>query len=98
MARKLRAVSENETPAAPAKPKTVTEAASAGTPRELLVAMRDRVAKAVESADTPARDLAALTKRLMDITNELKALDAAAREDARDSGDVPDEAFDESAI
>ena len=49
----------NEAP--PKKPLTVTDAASIGTHKDLLVAMRARVATAVQDPNTPARDLAALT-------------------------------------
>ena len=94
MARKLHAVSEGDVPA---KPKTVTEAASGGTKRELLVAMRDRIATAVEDPKTPARDLGTLTKRLSDVVKELETLDAAEAETVN-SGTVEDEAFDASAI
>lgn len=54
----------------------VSDAAKAGNERALLEAMRDRVAQAVDSPWTPARDLAALTRRLREITKDLKALDA----------------------
>lgn len=94
----LRAVSDDEAPPAPKRPKTVTEAAAAGTPRELLVAMRDRVAVAVENPNTAARDLAALTKRLREITLDIEALDARAREEATEDGAVPDEPWDAEAL
>lgn len=74
----LRAVAPGEK--APAKPKTVAQAAK-GSQRELLVAMRDRIATAVTSVDCPPRDLAALTKRLADIAKEIEAIDARALDD-----------------
>ena len=78
---------------------TVTKAAKDGSTRDLLVAMRDRVAKDVENPNTPARDLAALTRRLMEITKEIDAIDARAAEEAGEDGDLPDdEAFDASAV
>ena len=92
--KRLRAVSPGE--AAP-KPKkfTVTEAASAGTTRDLLVAMRDRVAKDVENPNTPPRDLAALTRRLIEITKEIEAIDARVAEDAEAAGvSTPDDAWE----
>lgn len=92
----LRAVADGET--APRKPpKTVTEAAESGTTLDLLVAMRSRIAKAVEDALTPARDLAALTKRLSDVQKEIDAILAREQEDAR-SEDVGDGEFDASAV
>lgn len=87
----LRAV-KGERAARPArKQKSVTEAAKSGTRRELLVAMRDRVAKDVESPNTPARDLAALTRRLMEITKEIEAIDAREAEDGDGPAHTPDE-------
>jgi hypothetical protein len=93
----LRAVSADEK-AAPTKPKTVTEAAKGGTPRELLVATRDRIAVAVENPNTPARDLAALTKRLMEIAREIESIDARTEQEAIEGGITPDEAWDEEAL
>ena len=94
----LRSVSPDEKPA-PAKVKTVTEAAKHGTTRELLVAMRDRTATAVEDPNTAARDLAALTKRLMEIVRDIEAIDARDAEEVADSARrTTDARFDASAI
>ena len=88
-----------ESTKAPAKrSKTVTGAAGDGSRRELLVAMRARVATAVEDPNTPARDLAALTRRLMEIAKDIEAIDAALEQEMRDDHVTPDEGWDESAI
>ncbi|SHU54235.1 hypothetical protein [Mycobacteroides abscessus] len=58
--------------------KAVSVAATGGTPRDLLVAMRDRIAQAVDDPETSARDLAALTRRLMEIAKEIEVIDHAA--------------------
>jgi hypothetical protein len=75
---------------------SVTKAASEGSRLDLLVAMRARVASAVEDSDTPPRDLAALTRRLLEIANEIAAIEAQA-EIAEDSVAaatvIPDEPF-----
>lgn len=92
----LRVVSDGEVPAGP--PKSVSEAADAGTTRELLVAMRTRIAKAVEDPNTPARDLAALTKRLVEVVRDIEAIDVREEQEAESHGYVADEAFDSSAI
>lgn len=96
----LRAVQPDEVPEAPAVPKSVSEAADGGSTRELLVAMRARIAKAVEDPNTPARDLAALTKRLVEVVRDIEAIDARESQDrdraARES--VTDEQFDPEAI
>jgi len=96
MARKpLRVVDPNE---APARKLTISEAASDGSRRDLLVAMRARVATAVEDPNTPARDLAALTRRLMEIAKDIEALDAQEAEAGGvDDGEV-DTRFDASAV
>ncbi|WP_328382951.1 hypothetical protein OHQ88_10610 [Micromonospora zamorensis] len=94
----LRVVAAGEKPAPPRKPKTVTEAADEGTTRELLVAMRSRIAKAVEDPNTPARDLAALTKRLTEVVKDIEAIDARDDQEAERAGPVADEAFNAAAI
>ena len=89
---KLRAVGVDER----ADPKSITEAADHGTRRELLVATRARVAAAVEDKNTPARDLASLTIRLMAIANEIEAIDAKEAGDSR--AEVTDQPFNAEAI
>lgn len=59
---------------------TVTEAAAAGDTLALLIATRNRIAQAVEDEKTPARDLAALTKRLAEVMREIEAQQAARAE------------------
>jgi hypothetical protein len=62
------------------------------------MALRDRLAKAVDSDTTPARDLAALSKRLTDVMKDLKAFEQAESEEAV-GGDVPDdEEFDPETV
>ena len=98
MARNLRPVAPGETAPAPAKPKSVSEAADHGTTRELMVAMRTRIAKAVEDPNTPARELAALTKRLVEVVRDIEAIDARAEDDRREGEHVADGDFDASAV
>ena len=95
--RSLRSVGADEKPPVSAKPKTVTEAAKGGSTRELLAATRDRIAVAVEDPNTPARDLAALSKRLMDTVREIEAIDAREREAGTDA-EVEDGKFDAAAV
>jgi hypothetical protein len=89
----LRAVGPDEK----APPKTVTKAAAEGTRRELLVAMRARVATAVEEPNTPARDLAALTRRLMEIAKDIEAIDVN-QDSEGDRAPADDESFNAEAI
>jgi hypothetical protein len=60
--------------------------------------MRARVATAVEDPNTPARDLAALTRRLMEIAKDIEAIDVAAKQEDGDANPSPDEEFDASAL
>lgn len=97
--RKLRAVADGEAVAPEVKHKTVTQAADAGSHRELLVAMRDRVAKAVEDPNTPARDLAALTRRLLEIAREIEAIDSRdGGDDIGEAAGTPDADFRPEAL
>lgn len=93
---KLRAVSPNEAPPR-ARPMTVTSAAADGTHRDLLVAMRDRIARTVEDGGCPPRDLAALSRRLMEIAREIEAIDAMGQE-GEGAAATPDEPLDTSAV
>lgn len=89
----LRAVGPDES-APPRKQMTVTGAAKEGDRRDLLTAMRERVAQAVEDGATPARDLAALTRRLMEIAREIEAIDAREHEESEDAKPAADEEWE----
>lgn len=78
--------------------RSVADAAKNGTTRDLLEATRDRIATAVEDASTPARDLAALTKRLMETVREIEAIDAREQQEAEHGADVPNGKFDPNEI
>lgn len=83
----------------PLKPKSVKEAATTGTDRELLVALRDRIAEDLDSRSTLARDLASLSKRLMELQREIKAIDDHVEQEGKGKGGpVPDAAFDASSL
>lgn len=99
MAARVRAVGlRSVQPGEKGRPKSVSQAAESGSHRDLLVAMRTRIAQSVEDPATPPRDLAALSRRLQDIAKEIAVIDARAKEDG-DAGDVtPDEQWDASAI
>lgn len=106
--RKLRAVKPGEK--APAKraprkvlPKSVVAAARSGDRRLLLVALRNRIAEAIDDPKAGGPALAALIRQQRDIAAEIQAMDAAARgESAKPSesaiATTPDEAWDESMI
>jgi hypothetical protein len=74
----------------------------------MLVALQARIARAIDSPDTPARELAALSKQWRDIGADIQLIDAAgAAGGMATSGrgrhltavvNTPDEAWDESQI
>ena len=80
--------------------KSIVEAAQAGDQLELLVAMRSRVATAVQDPNCPPRDLAALTRRLQEIAREIEAIEARMRQEADEDGDsrIPDAEWEPEAI
>lgn len=74
---------------------SITDAVDSGTTREQLVALRRVIAKAIDHVDCPPRDLASLSRRLMDITAEIDAIDALDEGEAdADSGATEDEAWE----
>lgn len=87
---KLRVVTPDDAPTAP---QTVLEAAVAGDRMGELVAMRRRIAAALDSPKTLARDLASLSRRLLEIGKEIEALQVERDEEALAGGDVEDEAW-----
>jgi len=72
-------------------PRSLQSAARKGR-RELLVALRDHISADID-AGVAARDLAALSRRLMEISRDLEALDAARSTDdeVTQAADEPDE-------
>lgn len=95
----LRAVQADEKkPPVRRKAQTVIEAAEGGNHRELLVAMRERIARTISDPDCPPRDLAALTRRLQDIAKEIEVIDLRAKEEAKDDAVSADEEWDDEAL
>lgn len=60
---------------------SLIDAVAEGDIRATLVALRTRLARTIQDPQTPPRDLAALTRRLMEITREIEGIDAADAED-----------------
>jgi hypothetical protein len=106
--RKLRAVKAGEkapTKRAPRKvtPKSVAAAVASGDRRQLLVALRNRIAQAIDDPRTAGPALAALIKQQRDIAAEIQAIDDTAAEKKQPAqrsaiADTPNEAWDESMI
>jgi len=93
---KLRAVQPGDVPVKP-RILTVLEAAESGSRRDELVAMRRRIAQALDDPNTSARDLAALSRRQIEISKEITVIDTQADRDA-ESVEVGDAEFDAKAI
>jgi hypothetical protein len=89
----LRAVKADEKPA-PKTPKTILEAAEQGSRIEELRAMRRRIARAMDDPNTPARDLAALSRRQLEIGKEIEAIVISEDEDHSVVAQTDDEAWD----
>ena len=80
--RHLRDATEED---APMPPKTIAEAAEGGTQLDQLIALRRRIAETLDADTTMARDLASLSKRMMEISKEIEQLEAQELEEARDA-------------
>ncbi len=97
MASQLRAVKAGESGKPGQDSLTVAEAAATGGHRDLLVAMRERIAVTVSDPGCSSRDLASLTRRLQDIAREIQQIDVRAAQEAEESGAVNDD-WDETAL
>ena len=88
----LRAVGDDEK----AKPvlSSIAEAAESGSRLAELVAMRRRIARAMDDPNTPARDLAALSRRQLEIGREVEAIEVAEDEDLSVVARTEDAAWD----
>jgi hypothetical protein len=94
--RPLRAVGADEKPAK--KITSVLEAADQGSRVDELIQMRRIIARALDNENTSPRDLAALSRRQIEISKEIEALQRQIAEEASDAANVADEAFDAEAI
>lgn len=89
--RPLRAVSSDEKREIP---KTILEAAEQGSRIDELRAMRRRIARAMDDPNTPARDLAALSRRQLEIGKEIEAIVVSEDEDHSVVVNADDEVWD----
>lgn len=92
MPKRLRVVDPAETAEKP-KRLTVVQAAADGSHRELLAALRARVAAAVQAPSCNPVALAALARQLILISKEISAIDARVEDDVAEPP-IPDEAWD----
>lgn len=68
-------------------PLSVLQAVTEGSSKQVLVAMRARLAVAFDSPETPARDLAAMARRMTDLDDRIRAIELAEKEAASDAED-----------
>lgn len=90
----LTVVAADDQPTEPKAPRTILEAAESGSRIEELRAMRRRLARALDDPNTAARDLAALSRRQLEIGKEIEAVEIADDEEASVVANVDDEAWD----
>jgi len=88
---------DTKTPRKTTTRRSVAKAADEGTQLELLLVLRNRLAKAIDDKATPPRDLSSLSRRLMEVSREIQALERQEAEDA-DQTDHGDDAFDPSTV
>lgn len=74
-----------------APPDGSIQAAAGQSRRDLLVALRDKIAAELD-AGVPARDLASLSLRLVNLTEQIAEIDAEEKgDDVGDAAATPDE-------
>jgi len=95
-AKALRAVGPDEVPERAIG--SVADAADRGSRLDELVQIRKVIARAIDNENTSPRDLAALSRRQIEISKEIEALRRQVEEDARDASTVEDRPFDAAAI
>jgi len=96
MTRKLTVVTEATAAPKSKAPATIKAAVESGE-RELLVAMRCKVAAEID-AGVPPHTLAPLMRQLRELDKEIRAIDAREEQESADGDNVADEAFDASAL
>lgn len=94
--KKLRAVEPDETPERQIV--SVLDATENGTRLDELKQIRRVIARAIDNENTSPRDLAALSRRQIEISKEIDALQRQSDEEARDASHVEDRPFDAAAI
>ena len=95
----LKAVDEHGDPDMPELELSVLEAAESGDRLAELRAMRRVISRHIDSTDTLARDLAALTRRQMEISREIESLRNETEGDALGkAADSPDETFNPASV
>ena len=95
--RGLRAVGDDEV-APPKRLLSILEAAEADDRLEELRSMRRRIAQALDNPNTQARDLAALSRRQIELGKDIEAIMAREKQEAGEGAEVEDGEFDAEAV
>lgn len=95
--RSLRAVGPDEQPQVK-EPRTVSEAAESGDRIAELVQIRRVIARALDNENTSPRDLAALSRRQIELSREIDSLKRQRAEEAEQGAISVDEEWSEEAI
>lgn len=88
---KARKAAEASAPARPGRRKSILAATKEG-PKSTLEALRDGIAAQLD-AGVPPRDWASLSKRLMELEDQLAAMTESEVGDIASAAEVPDEPF-----
>jgi hypothetical protein len=80
-ARKLRAVKDGEM--ASTTLTSVLDATEHGSRRDVMVMLRRRLAASIDDPSAPARDMAALTRRILEVDKTIREIDLAREERER---------------
>jgi hypothetical protein len=94
----LHAIEPGETPPPQRTFTTIAEASAEGSTLDELRMMRSRIARTLDDPNCPPRDLAALSRRLIEIAKEIEAIEARARQEDDPVAKVEDGKFDYAAI
>lgn len=96
--RNLKVVGPDDTPPTSSAPKTVYQAAQTGSVLEELKALRLVIAKKLDDPNLSGRDMAALSKRHIEIGREIDAAQKVANEEAENGAVSTPEEWDSEAI
>jgi hypothetical protein len=96
--KRLRAVTEADVkpPAEKPRPRTLAEAIEGESYLDILIAQRREMVRDVRDEKGPAK--AAMHRQIALLSKEITALQAEAQQEAVESGEVEDEAFDAAAL
>lgn len=79
--------SRSARPKTPRRTPTQSTSTAAASDLAELTAMKERLSRAYYADDTPPRDLAALSRRMLEVGDRIKALEALEAERADDATD-----------